>query len=497
MRILLIDNGGDSIKFGWLSQKKPHSIPNVSARLMHQLTTLVGDELNRVQNPNSLMATRSTERGIICNLENQLRVWKRMLDLMHVHVPCQTNTTECIGWKIDKKSRNVSSVHDGIPPHKVRVVLLLAPHCPRLMLDQIANVWIEDFGVSNVAIGMSSVYSSYHHSRTNPWRTSCTVNIGFSSSLVVPTHRDQLIKKNDKSAKNTAVSTTIRRLPIGGRLMINMLKHKLSYRQYNLMDASRLTTEIFERLSFVSLNFDKDLNLHRYHGREVVLPDYKNRMKSEIRVPLLQQIYSGRNRNSEDKVVHVEDENDENFNSVRTNSSSEEDEDFRCDVEHNGGDSRKRKRKKGKLYSDPNEEERLDDGDKRKKKLSRNRETELVDQQVLKLSVERFAIPEVLFNPVDAGLQNDLVGLPQAIVQSVEACPEFFRPALYQSIFITGGGSKLPNLMERLTRELRSLVSSDYTLKIVCSESPIIDGWMGAKEYFRKQQNLVSLWENQ
>merc|ERR1711865_1255613 len=106
----LIDNGGDTLKYGWMdSNTNIKTLPNISARLMHQFTILVGDELNRVQNPNSLMArTRSTERGMICNLENQTRVWKRMLDLLGVSVPVHTITAKCLGWKV-RKSSNVAS----------------------------------------------------------------------------------------------------------------------------------------------------------------------------------------------------------------------------------------------------------------------------------------------------------------------------------------------------------------------------------------------------
>ena len=76
----------------------------------------------------------------------------------------------------------------------------------------------------------------------------------------------------------------------------------------------------------------------------------------------------------------------------------------------------------------------------------RSRKAQEEEEQVLLVSVERFTVPEVLFRPQDAGMQSQIVGLAVAVMQAVEACPEPYHPALYRSIFITGGVAKIPNL---------------------------------------------------
>ena len=112
--------------------------------------------------------------------------------------------------------------------------------------------------------------------------------------------------------------------------------------------------------------------------------------------------------------------------------------------------------------------------------------------QVLRVSVERFTVPEVLFRPIDAGLQSDLVGLSHAIVQSVETCPEHYHPALYRTVYLVGGLALLPNLIERLKGELRCLVPSEYDIDIFVGDSPIDRAWMGAKSYFEKEHYTKS-----
>merc|ERR1712238_313907 len=128
----------------------------------------------------------------------------------------------------------------------------------------------------------------------------------------------------------------------GGRHMINMLKYYMSYRQYNLMDQELLMRNVFERLSYVSMDTEGDLKKarlkpsgRRLYDRDFVLPDYTNSTKGKIRIPFALQ-----------KELKAEEE-------------------------------RKRRQQ---------------------------------EKQVLRVSVERFVIPEVLFRPIDSGLQSDLVG---------------------------------------------------------------------------------------
>mmetsp|Transcript_54349 Transcript_54349/g.131913 ORF Transcript_54349/g.131913 Transcript_54349/m.131913 type:complete len:585 (-) Transcript_54349:84-1838(-) len=106
------------------------------------------------------------------------------------------------------------------------------------------------------------------------------------------------------------------------------------------------------------------------------------------------------------------------------------------------------------------------------------------EEQVLRVSIERFTIPEVLFRPLDAGLQPDMVGICQSIVQSVQACPKAYRPALYRTIYLVGGVSCLPNMKERLEQELRSLIPSEYEMSISLADSPIGSAWHGANSIF-------------
>lgn len=535
------------LKFGWMTEQDdgissttipttPYMMPNLTARLLHQFTTLVGDEMNRVQNPNSLyQRTRSMERGLITNMENQTRVWKRMLDVLGVTgVPLHTNTAECLGWKVQrttKKAKTAAATSAAastvaatatIPVQTIAVILLLPPYCPRVVLDQILHVWIEDLGVAYVGLGVSATCASWDQTFQSSWKTSCTVDLGWSSSLVVPAFHNKPI--HQAATVGTAGGDdkgVVRRLPIGGRHMINMLKYYMSYRQYNLMDQESLMRDVFERLSFVSLDMRDELNVaklqpsgRRRYDRDFVLPDYQRTFQGEIRLPVAlqkdlereakrkeQQEQNGGAANGakEDEDDDDDEEEDEDFE-VGDDESDEEDDDN--DVEMDDGDDKPKKStqsKKGKKRKHHDDEEDEEDEEeeesmkaKRKRLLEqraeeeRRRRLQQEEEQVLRVSVERFAIPEVLFRPLDAGLQADLVGLAQTIVQSVQACPEAYRPALYRTIYLVGGIARLPNLKERLEKELRPLIPSEYEMNISLADSPVDRAWHGANAIFKQ-----------
>jgi actin-related protein 6 len=103
------------------------------------------------------------------------------------------------------------------------------------------------------------------------------------------------------------------------------------------------------------------------------------------------------------------------------------------------------------------------------------------DEQVLALGVERFATGEVLFHPADIGL--DEAGMPEAIVQAVNATLPDLHEALYSNILLTGGTTLLPNFSARLETELRQLVPADFALNVRAVADPIVAAWRGASRF--------------
>ncbi|KAI8819652.1 actin-like protein ARP6 [Fimicolochytrium jonesii] len=99
------------------------------------------------------------------------------------------------------------------------------------------------------------------------------------------------------------------------------------------------------------------------------------------------------------------------------------------------------------------------------------------DEQVLIMNNERFTVPEILFNPSDIGIEQ--AGLAEAIYQAVSQTDSDLQPLLYANVLLTGGNARLPGFAKRLQRELRSLVPSEFELRIHASERPETVAWEG------------------
>jgi len=286
--------------------------------------------------------------------------------------------------------------------------------------------------------------------------------------MIVPMYQSKVILSS---------KTNIKRIPIGGRHMVNMLKYYMSYRQYNLMDQEIILQDILERLCYISLlNIWGEKDKVRDYDRDYLLPDYITTFHGQIQLPLSLQrrlVEDGGDENeNDDGDDDDDDDDDEDVNSENVDDDMDDDNDN--DSQVNSDDEETDDQRRRRIMKQRAEEER------------RKRETE-EEQQILRVSMERFAVPEVLFRPLDAGLTPDLVGLAEAIHQSVQACPRCYHAPLYQSICLTGGVSQLPNLKERLERDLRRLVPNELDMKVTMVEDPIFAAWKGAQKWINSK----------
>lgn len=101
------------------------------------------------------------------------------------------------------------------------------------------------------------------------------------------------------------------------------------------------------------------------------------------------------------------------------------------------------------------------------------------EQQTLRLSNERFAIPEILFFPSDVGIRQ--MGIPEAIMDCLKACDEETWPHLLSNIILVGGNAKFAGFQERIYKEVRSLAPAEYKINVYLPENPITYAWHGGR----------------
>ena len=343
-------------------------------------------------------------------------------------------------------------------------------------------------------------------------RCCLVVDSGFSLTHVVPTYQCR------------AVSAAIRRLNVGGRTITNLLKEWVSYRQWNMMDEAALVNEAKEALCYVVPSpgtYDAEMAAarrvklgYREYDREFVLPDFAETFAGSVRLAA-----GLRKRIDQEEREKERRERKELKKRQRQKEMDNEKEDKEGGKKSKGGGKKKKsgggskKRKTGANKANTEEdaeddENNEDDGDddaevdsdeetdeqrlrriqRMKEEERRRRELEEESRQALTLSVERFAAPEILFRPDDVGL--DQGGIAETIVQSVEACPDYLRAAMYHNVLLTGGNARIPGFARRLERELRSLAPAQYAVRVCVPEDPVTYAWKGAQRISSQITNV-------
>lgn len=98
-------------------------------------------------------------------------------------------------------------------------------------------------------------------------------------------------------------------------------------------------------------------------------------------------------------------------------------------------------------------------------------------EQIIRMNNERFMVPEILFHPSDIGVHE--MGIPEAIVHSIEATPEEIQPHLYENILLTGGNAYFPGYRERIYNEVRALAPYLFDVNVYLPENPVTNAWHG------------------
>ncbi|CAN0353439.1 unnamed protein product [Pylaiella littoralis] len=101
--------------------------------------------------------------------------------------------------------------------------------------------------------------------------------------------------------------------------------------------------------------------------------------------------------------------------------------------------------------------------------------------QILTMGNERFHTPEVLFHPSNIGLSQ--MGLSEAVATCIERCPAALRPQFYANVLLTGGNCAIPNLKERLYRDLRVSAPIHCEVNVTLPDEPMLHAWRGGSRF--------------
>ncbi|MCJ1428396.1 Nuclear actin-protein involved in chromatin remodeling [Sticta canariensis] len=106
----------------------------------------------------------------------------------------------------------------------------------------------------------------------------------------------------------------------------------------------------------------------------------------------------------------------------------------------------------------------------------------------LHLNVERIRVPEVIFQPAIAGLdQAGIVEIAADIInQGLVKVHDHY--STLKDVFLTGGNIMFDGFEERLQKELRAVLPIDASLTMRKASNPLLDTWKGAAQWSREAE---------
>lgn len=105
------------------------------------------------------------------------------------------------------------------------------------------------------------------------------------------------------------------------------------------------------------------------------------------------------------------------------------------------------------------------------------------------LNVERIRVPEVVFQPSIAGVdQAGIVEIAEDILmQRLAGNPA--QNDVLKDIFLTGGYAMFRGFEDRLRSELRAVLPVDVQLGVRAANDPVLDAWKGASAWARRSES--------
>ena len=99
------------------------------------------------------------------------------------------------------------------------------------------------------------------------------------------------------------------------------------------------------------------------------------------------------------------------------------------------------------------------------------------------LNVERIRVPEVVFQPAIAGVdQAGLIEIAANIINQRLTSPQD-RDTILKDIFLTGGNTRFKGFMDRFNQDLRAVLPYDSDHAMRSAQDPLLDAWKGAAEW--------------
>ncbi|XP_055339484.1 actin-related protein 6-like [Paramacrobiotus metropolitanus] len=362
---VVLDLGGYTAKIGLASDAEPRVLPNcIYKAKSEKKRQFISNQISECKDQHQLFHMYPFNNGFLTNWELE----ERVLDYFFGSEVLNIDTTQT-------------------------KLLITEPYFNFQTLKRyFAEAIFEDYGFEAAFICPPAHLAAFQFRRDNPQEPTClVVDSGHSFTHIVPVIDGRISWDS------------VIRVPVGGKILTNHLKQRITFQQLNVMDETHVINHLKELTCFVSTDLTRDFQRARDAfdqpetgaARTFVLPDYN-------------AIFEG----------------------------------FLKPVEQ--------------TFDRPGEHE-----------------------QSIRLTADRFVVPEILFRPSAVG--DTRMGVGEAAVEAIRRAPEDKRLYLFRNMVLTGGNCRLPGFRERFMQEVAPEVPEFGEAELMPVKDPIAAAWFGGK----------------
>ena len=229
-KILVVDNGGGFVRGGFSGQSEPRrAIPNALARTKRggDKKIFIGDRI--LYSPTAeYLFLRPSQRGILCDIESQKIIWEHGLFVR------------------EKLTGSFPVLSDA---ETSTILLTVSSFTPESVRREIFDVLFRDYRFYRAVLIDSTICAQFSPGITSQftpddWSNPCglLIDVGFSFTTIIPVFQTQPVLK------------AAQRIPVGARILNNLLKERLAYLQVDLDDNPLLVQHIRETVCEVAPN---------------------------------------------------------------------------------------------------------------------------------------------------------------------------------------------------------------------------------------------------
>ncbi|KAF4446888.1 beta-lactamase family protein [Fusarium austroafricanum] len=296
-----------------------------------------------------------------------------------------------------------------------RLILAEPPNGLPILQANCDQIVFEEYGFASYYRGIGSTFNAYHDVQ-NIFRTP-------QDNPTVANTPAETVMVIDSGYSHTTVTpvfrgqplhSAIKRLDVGGKVLTNYLTRLISQRHFDMRNDTYIVNEMKELSCYVSADFKADLEKSWKGTRGDRRPDYLS--GGGIAKDYILPDFHTRFKGT------------------------------LCDYEPS-------RHSKARKMANQSEED------------------------ALTLRNERFAVPELIFNPSDVGIRQP--GLADLVQESLHELPIGLWPSLLANIIVVGGNTHFEGFIQRLQKEVVQRVPDDCIVRVARPADPITQTWYG------------------